>query len=266
MILLDGKTLAEKKLIDLKLKIEKFQPKADSPLAKEINLDIILVGEDPSSIKYVELKQKKAAEIGIGGQLYHLPENISLDELQKLIAALNQNPHTSAFFVQLPIPNLSDPSTVLNNILLQKDADGLNPNSGIYPAVVKGIVTLIENYQISFNQKNIVIINDSVLIGHPLQKFFSKYTSNITLLNHLSGDLKPHTQNADILISATGVKNLITADMVKDGVIAIDVAGGDIDFAAVSKKSSYITPTFGGVGPMTVASLLENTYTLATRK
>lgn len=258
MIILDGKTLSEKILSDLKLKIKNHQ--------SEVNLDIILVGEDPSSIKYVELKQKKALEVGIGGQLYRLPANTSIDELQDLFGSLNQNPNTTGFFIQLPIPGLSDPSALLKQILPQKDADGLNLDSGIFPAVVKGIVSLLENYQISLDQKNIVIVNDSDLIGKPLKKYFSQFTSNIFLLNRESGPLFTYTQNADILISATGTKNIITVDMVKEGVVVIDVANGDVDFTNVSKKSSYITPTFGGVGPMTVASLLENTYLLAIRK
>jgi len=258
MILLDGKALAEKKINALKLKIEDCKLK--------INLDIILVGNDPSSIKYVELKQKKAAEVGIGGQLFRFPTNTSVDDLQILFNSLNQNSNTTGFFIQLPIPGLSNPSTLLKQILSKKDADGLNPDSGINPAVVNGIISLLKNYQISFDQKNVVIINDSDLIGQPLKKIFSQFTSNIVLLNRQNLDLTSYTLKADILISATGVKNLVTADMVKDGVVAIDVGGGDIDFANVSRKSAYITPTFGGVGPLTVASLLENTYTLATRK
>ena len=256
MILLDGKTLATQITSELKQKIIQSGLK--------INLDIVLVGDDPSSLKYIDLKQKKAAEVGIGGQLYHLPAT-AVSDLPKLVTALNEKRETSSFFIQLPIPGLDDPSLILRQILPQKDADGLNPNSGVYPAVVKGIVRLLENYQINFDQKNIVIINDSDLIGQPLKKYFSQYTSNITLLNRQSLDLTPHTLQADILISATGVKNLLTADMVKSGVVAIDVGGGDIDFENVSIKSSYITPTFGGVGPMTVASLLENTYLLTTR-
>lgn len=258
MILLDGKALSEKILSDLKLKISSFKT--------EVNLDIVLVGDDPSSIKYVELKQKKASEIGIGGQLYRLPANTSADELQVLFDTLNNNLKTTGFFLQLPVPGISDPSTLLKLILPQKDADGLNPESGIYPAVVNGIISLLENYQISFDQKNIVIVNDSDLIGKPLKKYFSKYTQNISLLNRESGPISNFTKNADILISATGTKNIITADMVKEGTVVVDVANGDVDFENVSKKSSYITPTFGGVGPMTVASLLENTYLLSTKK
>jgi len=258
MILLDGKTLSQKILSDLKLKIEDCKLK--------INLDIILVGDNPSSLKYIDLKQKRASEIGIAGQLYHLSDTTSPNSISELISNLNQKQDTTAFFIQLPIPNLPNPSILLNKILPQKDADGLNSNSGVSPAVVRGIISLLKHYQISFDNKNIVIVNDSALIGQPLKKYFSGFTSQIILLNDKTKNIKLHTLGADILISATGVKNLITADMVKEGVVVVDVAGGDIDFENVSKSSSYITPTFGGVGPMTVASLLENTYFLATTR
>jgi len=268
MILLDGKSLAQNKLFQLKEKIAKFS----SP----INLDIVLVGNDPSSIKYVELKQKKATEIGIGGQLYRLPKNTSVDKLQEIIQALNQNPETSAFFIQLPIPNLKDSSILLNQILPNKDADGLTAvnlgllfqqnSAAIAPATAMGILDLFDSYKISLDTKKVVVINDSPIVGLPLLALFNARHATVTLCHRHTQNLSAITQEADILISATGVKNLVTADMIKDGVVAIDVGGGDIDFANVSKKSAYITPTFGGVGPLTVASLLENTYLLTIRK
>lgn len=257
MILLDGKTLSENILSDLKLKIEDRKLK--------INLDIVLVGDNHSSIKYIGLKQKRATEIGIGGQLYHLSDTISQNNILELFDKLNQDTLTTGYFIQLPIPNIPDSSLLLNKINTHKDADGLNPNSGVTPAVVRGIISLLKHYQITFNQKNIVIINDSNLIGQPLKKYFSDFTSQIILLNNQTKNLSPYTLKADILISATGAKNIITADMVKEGVVVVDVANGDVDFENVSQKSAYITPTFGGVGPMTVASLLENTYDLATK-
>jgi len=268
MILLDGKALAQDSLSSLKEKISK--------LSTPINLDIVLVGDDPSSLKYVELKQKKASEVGIGGQLYYLPKDISSDEITQLISALNQNPNTSSFFLQLPIPNLKDSSKILNIIFPQKDADGLTAiNLGllfqqdslaIAPATAIGIIKLLDNYQVEIEAKKIVVVNDSPIVGLPLLALFNARHATVTLCHQYTQNLADITHQADILVSATGVKNLITADMVKDNVVAIDVGGGDIDFDNVSKKSTYITPTFGGVGPMTVASLLENTYTLATRK
>lgn len=258
MILLEGKSLSKEILLDLKTKIEN--------LPSRINLDIILVGNDPSSVTYVDIKQKKAELVGINCRIHRLPEDTSYEKLQKEALDLNQNPECDGYFFQLPIPSLSNPSALLKQIKIDKDVDGLNPESGVYPAVVRAIVNLLENYQISFDQKNIVIVNDSDLIGKPLKKYLSQFTSDITLLNRQSLDLTPHTLQADILISATGVKNLITANMVKEGAIVVDVANGDVDFENVSKKCSHITPTFGGVGPMTVASLLETTFRLSQRK
>lgn len=267
MILLDGKLLAPKILSELKEKISK--------LSFPINLDIVLVGNDPSSVKYVELKQQKASEIGIGGHFYHLSENTSPQELEKIIEALNNNHETSSFFVQLPIPNIFDSSSILNKILPGKDADGLTSiNLGLLfqqhlnavaPATAIGIIKLLDEYKINLEGKKIVIVNDSPIVGLPLLALFNARYATVTLCHMHTQNLSEVTQRADILISATGVMGLITASMVKDKVIAIDVGGGDIDFESVSKKSSYITPTFGGVGPMTVASLLVNTYLLATR-
>lgn len=257
MILLDGKSLSEKILSDLKLKIEECKSK--------INLDIVLVGDNPSSLKYIALKQKRASEVGIGGQLYHFPDTVSQNEILELFNKLNNDSSTTGYFIQLPIPNIRQISSLLSNINIHKDADGLNPNSNVTPAVVRGIISLLKHYQISFDHKNIVIINDSNLIGQPLKKYFSDFTSQVILLNDQTLDLISFTKNADVLISATGVKNLITVDMVKEKSVVIDVANGDVDFNSVSKIASYITPTFGGVGPMTVASLLQNTYDLATK-
>ena len=258
MILLDGKILSEKILLDLKSKIHH--------LKSTINLDIILVGDNPSSLKYVALKQAKAESVGIGGQLHRLPANASIADIATLIQKLNRDDSVTAFFLQLPLPQTKDPSFLLNQISIFKDADGLNPTSGIIPAVDKGIIRLLTEYKIPLLNKNIVIVNDSLLIGQPLKRELEKLGAKVTLCNEFTSDLKSATLTSDILISATGVKNLITADFVKEGIVAVDVGGGDLDFSGVSPKASYITPTIGGVGPMTVASLLENTYELAVKK
>jgi len=255
MILLDGKTLSEKILSDLRIKISKIN--------KPINLDIILVGDNPSSLKYVALKQAKAGSIGIGGPLHYLPADTPITDIATLIQKLNHDDSVTAFFLQLPLPQTKDPSFLLNQISPFKDADGLNPTSGIIPAVDKGIIRLIEEYNIPLSGKNIFIINDSLLIGQPLKIELEKLDAKVTLCNEFTPNLESVTLTSDILISATGVKNLITGPMVKEGIVAVDVGGGDIDFNGVSPKASYITPTFGGVGPMTIISLLENTFNLA---
>lgn len=233
MILLDGKFVSEKILDSLK------------PINK--SLHVILIGNDPSSLKYVSLKQKKCQETGVKFTLHHLKDDKNLSDL---VNQLNLDPSVDGFFIQLPIKN----KQYLKLISPTKDVDGLNPNSKFTPAVVVGIVKLLENYNLSFNNQKVVIINDSNLIGQPLKKYFPQ----AVLCNDQTRDLQKITRTADLLISATGVKNLVTADMIKDGATVIDVANGDVDFASVAAKCSYITPTYGGVGPMTIASLLYN--------
>ncbi len=258
MILLDGKTLSQKILSELSQQI-KYS-------GKKINLDIILVGNDQFSLKYVSLKQQQASEVGISGQLHHLSAETTESEIINLINKLNTDQNVTGFFVQLPLPPNIHKNIVLNNISPQKDADGLVQNSGVTPAVVRGIVKLLDEYKLSFVDKKIVIINDSQLIGQPLKKIFENRHWLVTICNEFTQNLGEITKQADLLISATGVKNLINSDMVKDGVVAVDVATGDINFDSVSKTASYITPTVGGVGPMTVASLLQNTFDLAVGK
>jgi len=258
MILLDGKTLSQKILSDLKQQIENFNLK--------INLDIILVGDDPNSLKYVALKQKRAAEVGIGGEIHRLSSTISESEASSLINKLNNDPLITGFFTQLPLPQNFHKNQLLSKIDPHKDADGLVSNSGVTPAVVRGIIRLLDEYKLSFAGKKVAIINDSQLIGQPLKNHFESRHSEVILCNDQTENLLEVTKTADLLISATGVANIITGDMIKDSVVVVDVATGDVDFASVSPKSSYITPTIGGVGPMTVASLLQNVFDLAVEK
>ena len=245
MIILDGRTLSEKIISSLSI-------------PPNISLHVILVGNDPSSVKYVSLKQKKCEEIGINFTLHHLSETATETELLSLINSLNSDPFVSGFFIQLPLPKNIDQSKIIKSIDPKKDIDGLNPDSKFTPAVVTGIIKLLENYQIDFAGKNIVVVNDSNLIGQPLKKVLESKGGIVTLCNENTSNLQLVTEDADILISAVGVKNIITNDFVKDGAVVIDVGGGDIDFADVCQKCSYITPTFGGVGPMTIACLLYN--------
>lgn len=245
MILLDGKNLSAKILSSLSV------PASTS-------LHIILVGNDPSSLKYVELKQKKCLETGIKCTVHHLDSIISQTELLSLITKLNTDPLVTGFFVQLPLPKNFDQTKILSAINPKKDVDGLNSASKIFPAVTNGIIRLLDEYHLNSTGKNVVIVNDSPLIGQPLKILFEKRRAIVTLCNKFTSCLPVITSEADILISATGVHNLITVDMVKNGAIVVDVAGGDVDFNNVAPKCSYITPTFGGVGPMTIASLLYN--------
>lgn len=261
MILLDGQTLSQKILTNLRFEILNL-PVRQAGSKFPINLDIILIGDNQSSLKYVALKQQRANEAGIGGQLHHLSVDTPESEIINLIKKINDDSSVTGFFVQLPLPPNIHKNIVLNAISTTKDADGLVENSSTTPAVVRGIIQLLDEYKLNFVDKNVVVINDSQLIGQPLKKHFETRQATVTLCNEFTQNLGEITKTADLLISATGVKNLITADMLKDGVVAVDVATGDIDFVNVSTIASYITPTTGGIGPMTVASLLQNTFEL----
>lgn len=246
MILLDGQSLAAGILSSLTVKSGTI-------------LGIVLIGNDPASLKYVSLKQQKAKSIGLNCQLHHLPISSAPQQVLSLLTMLNTDPTITGILVQLPLPQQLDKYHILNIINPQKDVDGLNPDSGVTPAVVVGIIKLLDHYHLNFSEKKVVVVNDSFLIGQPLKNYFPK----AVLCNNQTNNLSAITNGADLLISATGVKNIISADMVKTGAVVIDVAGGDVNFPEVAPKCSYITPTFGGIGPMTIASLLEKLVTIS---
>jgi len=250
MVLLDGASLSQQLLSDLTSEIKNRKLK--------IKLAIILVGDDPPSLKYTHLKQQRAREIGIDCQLHHLSGDVSQANLLALVNQLNSDSTINGIMIQLPLPPYLDKRSILDSIAPSKDIDGLTVGSPFVPATPLGVVRLLEKHRIGFAGKNIVIINDSLLIGQPLKKLFEDGGGIVTLCNDQTVDLPSVTQTADILISATGVKHLITPDHVKSGAVVIDIGGGDVDFQEVKDKCSFITPTFGGVGPMTIASLLTN--------
>ena len=243
MIILDGKTLSEKIIANI---------------IPHGELHIILVGNDIASQKYVDLKQKKCQQIGQKCIVHHLPSTIPTPDLITLINELNSNPSVTGFFIQLPLPSHFDKNKIISLINPQKDIDGLLPNSPYTPAVVRGIVRLLDDYHLALADKTAVIINDSNLIGKPLEKILLKRKVKVILCNDKTQNLSEICRGADLLISATGVKGIITAEYIKPGAIVVDVANGDVDFNSVKDKTSYLTPTFGGIGPMTIACLLEN--------
>lgn len=231
-------------------------------------LDIILVGNDPSSLKYVSLKQKRAKEIGVGGQIHRLPENADYGAISTLINKLNALSSVTGLMVQLPLPPHLDTPKILNLIDPHKDADGLtatnlgllfqNSPQAIPSATAAGVLKLLEQYQIPTSGKNAVIINRHPHIGLPLSALLLSRDCTVTICHHLTENLPQICQTADILITAASQPNLITKQYIKAQAVIIDIAG-DVNFEEVAPLSSFITPPLGGVGPMTVASLLQNT-------
>ena len=269
MILLDGKKLKEKRLLELKRKI--------LSLSKKLTLVVIQVGNDEASNIYVNQKKKMAEYIGYEFIHLKLDNKISQDELINVIDKYNKNRNITGILVQMPLPKHIDESVIANKILYYKDVDGLSDiNAGrlvhnkkcLIAATPKGIINLLKEYNIDITSKHVVIVGRSNLVGKPLSSLFINNDATVTIVHSKTKDISSYTKKADILIVATGKKHIITKDMVKDNAIVIDVGitrdnnklYGDVDFDNVKNKTSYITPVPGGVGPMTVCELAYNVY------
>ncbi len=276
--ILDGRALRDKILEELKEKIKKTTEK----YGREPGLATVLVGESDASKTYVGMKIKTCKSIGMYSLSVELPGDISKDGLMKEIEKINNNPKIDGILLQLPFPGNLKKSTneILQKIAPDKDVDGLTPNTAgrvifgdeIFGACTpKGIIRLLERYDVPIEGKEVVIVNRSNIIGKPLAMMFLRKDRNgtVTMCHTKTADIDFHLKRADILVSGVGVPNFITADKIKDGVVILDAGFnrtaegkpcGDVDFEGVKNKCSAITPSPGGVGPMTIAMLMENTY------
>ncbi len=289
MELLDGKKCAKEIKLDLQKKILDWCRNG----GKQPYLVAVLVGDDPASKSYVRSKIKSCEEIGMRSDVIRLPKDVSEGVLLDMIRDLNADAEVDGFIVQLPLPKHIDEERVIMAIDYRKDVDGFHPiNLGrmmiglksFLPATPMGILTLMDKYNIETSGKNTVILGRSNIVGTPLSVLLSRKRNpgncTVTLAHSRTKDIESLAKNADILIAAIGQANYVTADMVQDGAVVIDVGinrvddpnakrgyrlVGDVDFNAVSQKASYLTPVPGGVGLMTVVSLLQNTF-LAAQK
>ena len=271
-VILDGKKLRDELLDELKNKLSSYNviPK----------LVVILVGENPASRIYVNNKKKTAEKLGINSEVIVYPADISEKELLAKIEELNVDNSVNAILVQLPLPAHIDKSKVINAISPLKDVDGFTPeNSGkllagenpyVYPCTPKGILLLLDKYGIEVDGKHVVIVGRSNIVGKPLAVMLLNRNATVTVCHSHTKNLSEITKTADILISAVGEK-LIEDNMVKMNCVVVDVGifkdingktRGDVDFEKVYEKTSYISPVPGGVGPMTIASLMLNTVEL----
>lgn len=275
MQILDGKKTSQKILDSLKIEVQSLKTPP--------RLDIIIVGSDPASQKYVQMKQTKALQVGITGRIHQLDATASTADILSLIKTLNQDLQVTAFMVQLPLPPSVNRSEVLEAIDPNKDADGLtaknlgllfqNNPQAIVPATPKGILSLLEEYQIELSGKSAVIIGRSPIVGFPLTALLTAKNATVTLCHSQTQDLASHLESADIIISAVGKANFLNADLVPQGTVLIDVGTnfldgklvGDFDYQSLAPSASFITPVPGGVGPMTIASLLQNTLIIHKR-
>lgn len=232
--------------------------KAESA-GRNISLAVVLIGDNPDSIKYVNAKQKRAAEIGIRCDIVKLPADSPESDVMDLIYRLNEDAAVNGMMVQLPMPKHIDQTRVTHAINPAKDVDGLNPASGFMPATVRGIEKILEHYRIELDGKVAVVVGRSEIVGKPAAKMLMNHNATVTVCHSHTRDLAMFTRMADILIAASGVPGLIKPDHIKDGVVIIDAGTtGDVDKSCYEKAAAY-TPVPGGVGPMTIISLIENT-------
>ncbi|OAZ04610.1 bifunctional 5,10-methylenetetrahydrofolate dehydrogenase/5,10-methenyltetrahydrofolate cyclohydrolase [Flavobacterium succinicans] len=283
MQVLDGKKTSEDIKKEIAIEVQQMKENGE----KVPHLAAVIVGNDGASLTYVGSKVRSCQQIGFDSTLVSLPETITEDELLAKIKELNEDDNLDGFIVQLPLPKHINEEKILLAIDPDKDVDGFHPtNFGkmaldmdtFIPATPFGIMQLLKRYNVDTVGKHTVVIGRSHIVGRPMSILMSRKgnpgDSTVTLTHSRTKNIEEFTKNADIIITALGVPNYLKADMVKDGVVVIDVGitrvadaahpkgyviTGDVDFDGVSKKSSFITPVPGGVGPMTIAMLLQNT-------
>ena len=264
-MILEGKPVAEK--------VEQKVKGAVEALGFQPTLDVVRVGSDPASEIYVRKKVKKAGELGIRGEAHELPEDCPEGELLGLIAELNKK-ETGGMIVQLPLPAHLDAQKVVEAISPARDADGLHPlnvgllaqgSPSIVPATPKGVMEMLRHYGAELSGAEAVVVGRSNMVGKPISYLLTNANATVTVCHSRTKGLAGHTRRADVLIAAVGKAGIVTEDMVKEGAFVVDVGinrvegkvVGDVDFEGVSKKAN-VSPVPGGVGPLTVAMLMEN--------
>ncbi len=275
--ILDGKALANKIKAELQEKVKSLEPQ----IGRSPGLAVLMVGDNPASAVYVRNKEKAAARVGITSYSKNFPVETTEKELIETIQQLNQDPRVDGILLQLPVPKHLDPTSLLYQIAPDKDVDGLHPinmghlareEKGIRSCTPLGVMRLLEEYGIECWGQDVLVVGKSILVGKPMSLMLLEANSTVTVAHIETRDLGAISPGADIIIVAAGCPSLITADMVKPGAVVVDVGinritdyegnsrlVGDVDFEGVEPVAGFITPVPGGVGPMTVAMLLQNT-------
>ena len=265
--LLKGKSLSEKIENELKLSIKGciIRP----------SVAIISVGSDPINDIHIKLKEEACNRVGIFFRYYNFEEDTTELTLINKIKELNNDDYVNGISIQLPLPPKFNEKRLINTILNSKDVDGLtdintgrfiNDRKSLVPSAAEAVIDLLKEYDVGIEGKDVTIIGKGNLVGKPLIKKFLNEGATVTICHSKTSDLKKHTLNSDIVVSATGIKNLITEDMISEDCVVVDVGSshedgkiyGDVDFKNVSKKARLITPIIGGVGPLTVSDFLRN--------
>lgn len=277
MQLLDGKKLSQKLELQVTNDVKTLKDKCGCTPG----LAVVLVGQDPASAAYVNMKKKACDRVGFYSITHDMPENISQEAIEKTIKMLNNDTNVDGILIQLPLPAHIDETKLLELVAPEKDVDGFHPFNvgrlttgldGFVPCTPLGVMKLLAEYDIDVKGKNCVVVGASNIVGKPMASLLLNADATVEICHIFTDDLKKHTLNADMIFVGVGVINLIKEDMVKDGAVIVDIGinradngklVGDVDFKAVSEKCSYITPVPGGVGPMTIAMLLANTLKAA---
>jgi len=276
--IIDGKVLAQQIEGEVRSGVESLE----SGRGVTPGLATILVGDDPASKMYVRLKHKACERVGIRAEDFLLPAETSQKELFALIDTLNKNRDVHAILLQLPLPKHLSPQEAMEAIAPAKDADGFHPynmgklmigDEGLVPCTPHGVIRALEEYNVPIKGKNVVIIGHSNVVGKPMAAMFLNRDATVSVCHVFTDDLNRYTLGADILVVAAGVKHLIKADIVKEGVVIFDVGitkeengvCGDVDFENVIKKASLLTPVPGGVGPITIAMLMKHVLMCAEK-
>ena len=270
--LLEGKKLAEKMQSEMKVRVHSLLEKGKIP-----GLTVLLVGEDKASQVYVRNKERQATKVGIKSEIIRLPETISEAALIEQVEQLNEDASVHGILVQLPLPKHINEQEVLRKIDYSKDVDGFHPmnmgnfllgNASALPCTPYGIMELLKAYDISLEGKNALVIGRSNIVGKPMALMLMEKNATITIAHSKTKNLKELAQQADVLVAAIGRGHMITGEFIKPGAVVIDVGMnrdeegkliGDVDTASVMGIASYVTPVPGGVGPMTITMLLDQT-------
>lgn len=271
--IIDGKLVSEKIRSELASEIEAFK----SNYGISPGLAVVIVGNDPASLVYVRNKRRACEQVGINSYEYALPADVSEEELLKCIEELNERSDVHGILVQLPLPKHINEERIINSINPSKDVDAFHPtnvgkiligNYDLLPCTPSGIIDLLDYYKISILSKKCVVIGRSNIVGKPMLHLLLERHGTVTICHSKTENIQEEIRNADILVVAVGKPEFIKGDMIKSGAVVIDVGinrnhegklVGDVEFSSTSKVASYITPVPGGVGPMTITTLLKNT-------
>ncbi|MBQ9475007.1 MAG: bifunctional methylenetetrahydrofolate dehydrogenase/methenyltetrahydrofolate cyclohydrolase FolD [Bacteroidales bacterium] len=280
--IIDGKALS----LSLKEEMKMKMPQLEAQYGRKPCLSVIIVGDNPASRSYVKGKIKAAEFVGMESRLIEFPENVAQEELLSKISELNSDSEVDGILVQLPLPVHIDEDKVIDAIVPEKDVDGFHPQNVArlwlgrpctVPCTPKGIIAMIESTGVAISGKKAVVVGRSNIVGKPVAKLLLDRNATVTIAHSRTADLAEVCREADILVAAVGRAGMITADMIKDGAVVIDVGinrtadghlTGDVDFENAKMVAGYISPVPGGVGPMTITMLMSNTIEcfLASRK